>query len=386
MGYTTFNQKQTDTLNQPAFLGEGLNVARFDQMKHRFIDRATIEQISQFWVPEEIDLSQDKIDFRTKLTEGQRYIFMANLRYQTLLDSIQERAPMLAFGPLVSIPELESFIDAWAFFELIHSRSYTHILRNLVPNPDEVFNNIVTDPAIISRAESLTSAYDDLIELGMIYSVYGYGFHMVPSKGEHMMITPTVMRRAIIRALATVNALEGVRFYVSFATSFAFAEKLDAMQGSVKILRFIARDEAIHRQTVGNILKAFASGKEGAEWKADFEAMIPEMTAIYRETFEQEIVWAEHLFSEGRTMPGLNTELLTGFMKLVTNQTMAGGGLTPAFEKLGAHTLPWVRKFLYSGNVQVAPQEAEISSYLVGRINTVIDLPALAAIKLLDAA
>lgn len=382
MSYTVFNKKQTNTLAQPMFLGEDLNVARFDQMKHRFIDKATVNQISQFWVPEEVDLSRDKIDFHHHLDDGQRYIFMANLRYQTLLDSIQERAPMLAFGPIASIPEIESFIDSWAFFELIHSRSYTHILRNLVANPDEIFSNIVTDDAIIRRAASLTTAYDELIELGMIYSVYGYGFHLVPSRGERVLITPQVLRRAVIKALATVNALEGVRFYVSFATSFAFTEKLHSMAGSVKILRFIARDEALHRKTIGEILKTLASGKEGPEWQADFQAMIPTMEGIYQETFEQEVEWAEHLFSEGRSLPGLNAALLTDFLKLVTNQTMAGAGLTPIFEKTEPHPIPWVNKYLYSGNVQVAPQEAEISSYLLGRINPTLDLEKLRSIPL----
>lgn len=382
MSYTTFNTNQVDATVEPMFLGQGVNLARYDKTKYRFLDLATDQQFAQFWRPEEVDLSRDKVEFWSKLTDEQRYIFLANLKYQSLLDSVQARAPMLAFGPLISIPELETFTVVWPAFEVIHSKSYTHIIRNVFPDPGAVFDSIVVDENIINRAQALTRAYDELIELGMIYSVYGYGYHVVPSRNERVMINPSLLRRAIIKALAAVNALEGVRFYVSFLCSFAFTEKLNVMAGNSKIIRFIARDEALHRKAIGDTLKAIAAGKEGAEWKADFEAVLPELKLIFQECFDQEVAWAQHLFSEGRSIPGLNASILEDCLKVFTAQTMAGAGIQPLHETPSPHPAPWVNKYLYSGNVQVAPQEAEISSYLLGRVLPELRLAELATISL----
>lgn len=382
MSYTTFNTNQVDATVEPMFLGQGVNLARYDKTKYRFLDLATDQQFAQFWRPEEVDLSRDKVEFWSKLTDEQRYIFLANLKYQSLLDSVQARAPMLAFGPLISIPELETFTVVWPAFEVIHSKSYTHIIRNVFPDPGAVFDSIVVDENIINRAQALTRAYDELIELGMIYSVYGYGYHVVPSRNERVMINPSLLRRAIIKALAAVNALEGVRFYVSFLCSFAFTEKLNVMAGNSKIIRFIARDEALHRKAIGDTLKAIAAGKEGAEWKADFDAVLPELKMIFQECFDQEVVWAQHLFSEGRSIPGLNASILEDCLKVFTTQTMAGAGIQPLHEMPSPHPAPWVNKYLYSGNVQVAPQEAEISSYLLGRVLPELKLAELATISL----
>jgi len=382
MSYTTFNTNQIDATTEPMFLGQEVNLARYDKTKYRFLDMATDQQFAQFWRPEEVDLSRDKVEFWSKLSEGQRYIFLANLKYQSLLDSVQSRAPMLAFGPLISIPEMETFTVVWPAFEVIHSKSYTHIIRNVFPDPGAVFDSIVVDDNIVNRAQALTRAYDDLIELGMIYSVYGYGEHFVPSRNATVEITPSLLRRSVIRALAVVNALEGVRFYVSFLCSFAFTEKLNVMAGNSKIIRFIARDEALHRKAIGDVLKTIAAGKEGPEWKADFEAVLPDLQEIFRECFEQEVAWAQHLFADGRMIPGLNASILEDCLKVFTYQTMAGAGITPICEMPSPHPAPWVNKYLYSGNVQVAPQEAEISSYLLGRVKPDLDLNALAEVSL----
>lgn len=382
MSYSVFNQTATDTLNQPIFLGEGLNVARFDQMKYRFIDRATEHQMSLFWVPDEIDLSRDRHDYDYVLNEGQRYIFMANLRYQTLLDSIQERAPSQAFGALISLPELEGFLAAWEFFEMIHSRSYTHILRNVVDDPDAVFSNIVVDDHITRRAAALTTAYDDLIELNMLYTLYGYGEVFRPSSGETVDLTPSMLRKSIIRALVTVNVLEKVRFFVSFITTFSFPEKLNAMLGSAKIITLIARDEAVHGKLIGDAIRVIAAGREGKEWQQDFDDLKPELEAIYKESFEQECEWADHLFDEGRSIPGLTADMLKDYLKIIVNDTMKGIGLEKMFDINFAHPVPWASKYLYSGNVQVAPQEADLSSYLIGVLNPELDIEQLKTINL----
>ena len=163
MAYSTFCQTQNDQLKEPMFFGQSVNVARYDQQKHDIFERLIEKQLSFFWRPEEVDVSHDRIDYQA-LPPHEQHIFISNLKYQTLLDSIQGRSPNVALLPLVSIPELETWIETWAFSETIHSRSYTHIIRNIVNNPGQVFDDIITNEQILKRAGSISHYYDDLID------------------------------------------------------------------------------------------------------------------------------------------------------------------------------------------------------------------------------
>ncbi len=222
MTYSVFNQTPNDATKEPMFLGNGVNVSRFDKQRYEVFEKLTEKQISFFWRPEEIDLSKDRIDFES-LTEHEKHIFINNLKYQTLLDSVQGRSPTTVPLPLVSIPELEVWISTWAFFETIHSRSYTHIMRNVFVNPSEVLDDIMINPAIINRAKELTQYYDDL---------YAYSISSNPN--------PYDLKKKLYLCLMAVNVLEAMRFYVSFACSFAFAER-KLMEGNAKIIKLIAR-------------------------------------------------------------------------------------------------------------------------------------------------
>lgn len=366
MQYSTFSRNPNNALLEPMFLGQSVNVARYDQQKYKTFEDLIEKQISFFWRPEEVDVSKDRRDFMS-LPEHEKHIFLSNLKYQTLLDSIQGRSPNVALLPLVSIPELETWIETWSFFETIHSRSYTHIIRNVVNDPSEVFDDIVVNKHIISRAEKIAVYYDDLIEYSQYYQLFGEGKHTI--NGKEIEISLRELKKKLYMCLMCVNILEAIRFYVSFACSFAFAER-KLMEGNAKIIRLIARDEALHLVSTQNILNIFALGQEGNEWKEIAEECNLDAFNLFYEAAEQEKEWAEYLFKDG-SMIGLNKDILCQYVEFITNQRLKAVGLPTMFE-IYQNPIPWINAHLSSDTVQVAPQETEMSSYLTGQIDATI--------------
>lgn len=377
MAYSTFCQTQNDQLKEPMFFGQSVNVARYDQQKHEVFERLIEKQLSFFWRPEEVDVSRDRIDYQA-LPPHEQHIFISNLKYQTLLDSIQGRSPNVALLPLVSIPELETWIETWAFSETIHSRSYTHIIRNIVNTPAQVFDDIVTNEQILKRAGSISHFYDDLIEATALYNLHGEGTHTVA--GREVTITLRELKKKLYLCLMSVNALEAIRFYVSFACSFAFAER-ELMEGNAKIIKMIARDEALHLTGTQHMLNLMRSGQddpEMAEIAAECEQACFE---IFKEAAIQEKEWAEYLFQDG-SMIGLNKDILCQYVEYITNLRMSAVGLQPAFAGTKQNPIPWINTWLSSDNVQVAPQEVEVSSYLVGQIDSEVNADDLGDFEL----
>ncbi|WP_146447278.1 class Ia ribonucleoside-diphosphate reductase subunit beta, partial [Vibrio cyclitrophicus] len=327
----------------------------------------TEKALSFFWRPEEIDVSQDRIDYQ-KLPDHEKHIFISNLKYQTLLDSIQGRSPNVALLPIVSIPELETWIETWSFFETIHSRSYTHIIRNIITDPSIVFDDIVENEEIKKRAVSVSKYYDDLIESVQQYQLLGLGTHEV--KGEKVVVSLHDLKKKLYLCLMSVNILEAIRFYVSFACSFAFAER-ELMEGNAKIIKLIARDEALHLSSTQHMINILRNGQDGLEYIQIAEECKDEAYKMFVDAAEQEKEWAEYLFKDG-SMIGLNKEILCQYVEYITNIRMQGVGLDPAFADAKSNPIPWINSWLSSDNVQVAPQESEISSYLVGQIDNVI--------------
>ena len=367
MAYTTFSQNKNDQLKEPMFFGQNVNVARYDQQKYETFEKLIEKQLSFFWRPEEVDVSQDRIDYAA-LPEHEKHIFISNLKYQTLLDSIQGRSPNVALLPLVSIPELETWIETWTFSETIHSRSYTHIIRNIVNDPSIVFDDIVTNEEIIKRARDISSYYDDLIRDSQLYSLYGEGTYTVD--GKECVVTLRNLKKQLYLCLMSVNALEAIRFYVSFACSFAFAER-QLMEGNAKIIKFIARDEALHLTGTQHILNIMAAGQDDPEMAEIAEECKQEAYDLFLAASEQEKDWADYLFKDG-SMIGLNKDILVQYVEYITNIRMQAVGLPLPF---GARSnpIPWINAWLVSDNVQVAPQEVEVSSYLVGQIDSKVD-------------
>ena len=364
MAYTTFSQHKNNQLLEPMFFGQPVNVARYDQQKHEIFERLIEKQLSFFWRPEEVDVSRDRIDYQA-LPDHEKHIFISNLKYQTLLDSIQGRSPNVALLPLVSIPELETWIETWSFSETIHSRSYTHIIRNIVNDPSVVFDDIVVNEEILKRATDISSFYDKLIHDSNLYHLLGEGTHTID--GVTHTVSLRALKKTLYLCLMSVNALEAIRFYVSFACSFAFAER-ELMEGNAKIIKMIARDEALHLTGTQHIINLMRSGRddpEMAEIAAECEA---ECFNLFLEAAEQEKRWAEYLFKDG-SMIGLNKDILCQYVEYITNIRMQAVGLIMPFPAR-SNPIPWINSWLVSDNVQVAPQEVEVSSYLVGQIDS----------------
>ncbi|MFP8966345.1 class Ia ribonucleoside-diphosphate reductase subunit beta [Pokkaliibacter sp. CJK22405] len=367
MAYSTFNRKIYDHLKQPMFFGETVNVARYDQQKHPIFERLIEKQLSFFWRPEEVDLTTDRRDFMS-LPPHEQHIFLSNLKYQTLLDSVQGRSPNMAFLPVVSLPELETWLETWSFSETIHSRSYTHIIRNVVTDPGKVFDDILMNEEITKRAISVTEYYDDFIACSSHYMLSGEGEYEVA--GQLQQVNLRCLKKKLYLTLASVNVLEAIRFYVSFACSFAFAERA-LMEGNAKIIKFIARDEALHLSGTQQMLVMMANGSDDPEMVEIARECKDEVVEIFRQAAEQEKEWAKYLFKDG-SMIGLNANILSQYVEYITTVRMRALGLEPLFN-VTSNPLPWINSWLSSDNVQVAPQESEISSYLVGAIDSSID-------------
>jgi len=348
---TTFNKKQFDATKQPMFFGEPVGVARYDKQKYPIFEKLIEKQLSFFWRPEEVDLSVDRGQF-ANLSDAEQHIFTSNLKYQTLLDSVQGRSPNLAFLPIVSLPELETWIETWSFSETVHSRSYTHILRNLFNDPSEVFDSIAGNTEIIKRAESVTRYYDDLIE------------------SVRVRASVSELKRKLYLCMMSVNILEAIRFYVSFACSFSFAER-GLMEGNAKIIKFIARDEALHLSGTQHVIHLMKSGEDDEEFRDIAKECEPEVYEMFKDAAQQEKDWARYLFKDG-SMIGLNTYILSQYVEYITNTRMNAVGLDMLFD-VKQNPLPWMSSWLVSSNVQVAPQEAEIGSYLSGAIDSNVE-------------
>jgi len=364
--YTTFSQLNNDALLEPVFLGNPVNVSRYDQQRHMAFEKLIEKQLSFFWRPEEVDVSKDRADWQ-QLTDSEKHIFISNLKYQTLLDSMAARSVNVVFLPHVSLPEYETWLETWSFSETIHSRSYTHILRNLFSDPSEVFDDIIVNPAILKRAASIAKYFDDVIYLGQIYNLHGEGVHQID--GVTVEVTKRKLKEAIYLAMCSTNALEAIRFYVSFACSFAFAER-ELLEGNSKIIKLIARDEALHLTGTQTLLNLWASGKDDPEMKVISQELNSKGRQIFLDVVDQEKEWANYLFKEG-SMIGLNAPILNQYIEYVSDQRLKAIGFEPAFE-VKSNPLPWMNAYLVSDNVQVAPQESEISSYLVGQVDSTV--------------
>ena len=366
MSYSIFNQKVNDTLTEPMFFGGSVNVARFDQQKFEMFEKLTEKQLSFFWRPEEIDVSKDKIDFE-KLRPNEKHIFISNLQYQILLDSVQGRSPNIAFLPIVSLPELENWIETWSFSETIHSRSYTHIIRAIMNEPGVVFDEIMKTDEIIQRATSVSEYYDELIKYSQAYLLHGEGKHEL--NNEKLDVSLYGLKRLLYLTIMSVNILEAIRFYVSFACSFAFAER-KVMEGNAKIIKLIARDEALHLTGTQHMINLMRDGKDDPDMKKIAKECESEVIQMFKDAAKQEKEWAEYLFRDG-SMIGLNAEILKQYLEYITNVRMSALNMKPIF-KQNTNPLPWLNHWLDSDNVQVAPQETEITSYLVSAIDNTI--------------
>ena len=326
----------------------GVGMQRYDSLKYRQFDKLTDKQLGFFWRPEEVDILRDAKDFKD-LADHEKHIFTSNLKRQILLDSVQGRSPNVVFLPIVSIPELETWIETWTFSETIHSRSYTHIIRNVYPDPTKVFDEMTSIEEIADCADSITESYDKLLEYNDLMRQGSKKY----DEYEH--------KKRIWKCIMSVNILEGVRFYVSFACSWAFAE-VKKMEGNAKIIKLICRDENVHLGSTQTLLKLMP--KDDPDFARIQQETQDEMVQLFVDAVDQEKAWADYLFKDG-SMIGLNAQLLHEYVEWTANKRMLAAGL-PSPYKGGSNPLPWTQKWIAGAEVQVAPQETEISSYVIG--------------------
>ncbi len=355
-------ENRADHTKVTAFLDPsgGPTVQRYDTLKYKQFDQLTDKQLGFLWRPEEVDVYKDANDFKA-LTAHEQHIFTSNLKRQILLDSVQGRAPVEAFSPIVSLPEIENWILTWTFSESIHSRSYSHIIRNVYANPSKIFDEMMDIEEIVDCAENISKNYDDLIELASWYNLLGEGTHTV--NGKPVSVDLYELKKKLWLALMSVNILEGVRFYVSFACSWAFAE-LKKMEGNAKIIKLIARDENLHLASTQMLLKILQ--KDDPDYAKIAKETEAESIQMFIDAVDQEKTWADFLFKDG-SMIGLNTQLLTEYIEWIAAKRMSMVGLKSPYT-VKSNPLPWTQKWISGADVQVAPQETEISSYTVGAI------------------
>ena len=363
-GVTVFNKNHVDTKKQPMFFGQPLGMQRYDEFKYPVFDKLTTQQLGYFWRPEEVSLQKDRSDYKT-LTPEQKHIYTSNLKYQIMLDSVQGRGPGMAFMPYCSLPELESAMNVWQLMEMIHSRSYTYIIKNVYPDASEVFDTVLDDDKIMSRAESVTAAYDELINAEHEFDS-GNAWKFAAEGHPAGTYDRKELKRKLYRAVLNVNILEGIRFYVSFACSFAFGE-LKLMEGSAKIISLISRDENQHLVLTQNIMKNWINGDD-PEMQQIAEEEKDNVISMFKNAVREEKDWAQYLFKDG-SMIGLNDKLLGQYVEWIANKRMKALGIDPIYDQpLRNNPLPWTQHWISSKGLQVAPQETEVESYVVGGI------------------
>ncbi|CAF34216.1 ribonucleotide reductase A subunit [Synechococcus phage S-PM2] len=377
-GMTVFNKNKVNTTKQPMFFGAPLGVQRYDNFKYPVFDKLTQQQLGYFWRPEEVSLQKDRADYQ-QLRPEQKHIFTSNLKYQIMLDSVQGRGPGMAFMPYCSLPELESAMNIWQTMEMVHSRSYTHIIKNIYPDPSDVFDQIISDEKILERATSVTKAYDEFLQAAQEWGA-GNSWEHALEEVDSAKWELKELKRKLYRAVANVYILEGIRFYVSFACSFAFGEN-KLMEGNAKIISLIARDESQHMTITQNIINKWKAGDDPdmVEIAKQEENNVYDM---FKKCVEEEIIWADYLFRDG-SMIGLNAKLLQKYVEWTANRRMKAIGMKQIFDvPLSNNPLPWTEHWLSSKGLQVAPQETEVESYVIGGIKQDVEENTFSGFKL----
>lgn len=337
-----------------AFFDEPVQMQRFDIVRHDWVEKFNNTQLSFFWIPQEVDVTKDRADYES-LSPAEKHIFKSNLQRQILLDTIQGREPLKAFLPLASTPEMEVANIIWSFSETIHSRSYTHIIRGIVPNPSEIFDEVLDIPEIVDLKADLDKYYNNLEDQNFYREAEDRGFAVNYNEYEH--------KKAFYLAMISVNALEAVRFYVSFACSFAMMQILEKMEGNAKIIKLISRDEQLHLTFTQRIINRVM--KEDSDFVKIAEECRGEAQDIFMSVVQQEKDWAKYLFKEG-AMLGLNENICSDYVDWISSKRMSAIGMEYPLEAPKKNPLPWMDQWTSSAAKQTALQEAENDSYLVG--------------------
>jgi len=353
---------KTDYLNRKMFLDPAgpVTIQRFEEVKYQKLQKFETTARGFFWVPEEINLTKDSSDMK-EASDAVKHIFTSNILRQTALDSLQGRAPAQVFTPVCSIPELEAIMSNWSFFETnIHSRSYSHIIRNIYNVPKEVFNTIHDTKEIIDMASSVGEYYDKLHEVNCRKEL---GIDV--DEQEHI--------NTIYLALHASYALEALRFMVSFATSLAMVENKIFM-GNGAIISLILQDELLHKEWTAWIINQAV--KEDPRFAVAKIMCEDEVIKIYHDVIREEKEWAQYLFKKGPVI-GLNVNILCDFVDYTAQESLKAVGIKYWNPAPKSTPIPWFNKHADTSKKQTALQEAESTNYVIGVLSDDLDYDAL---------
>jgi ribonucleoside-diphosphate reductase beta chain len=366
MSQAQYNLKtRTDYLHRKMFLDSAgpVTIQRFEEVKYNKIVKFEQEARGFFWVPEEVNLTKDANDFK-EASDTVKHIFTSNLLRQTALDSLQGRGPSQIFTPVISLPELEALVYNWTFFETnIHSRSYSHIIRNIYNVPKDVFNTIHDTEEIVAMASSVGLYYDKL-----------HLINCVKETGEK--IDEDIHIRAIWLALNASYALEAFRFMVSFATSLAMVEN-KIFIGNGNIISLILQDEILHRDWTAWIINQVV--KEDPRFAQARQQCEAEVYAMYQDVIREEKQWADYLFNKGPVI-GLNAAILKDFVDYTAVNALKEIGIKYQTAAPKTTPIPWFNKHTNTSNKQTALQESESTNYVIGVMSDQLDYDALPVI------
>ena len=357
---------KTDYLHRKMFLDPAgpVTIQRFEEVKYNKIAKFEQEARGFFWVPEEISLTKDAQDFKDA-SETVRHIFTSNLLRQTALDSLQGRGPSQIFTPVVSLPELEALVYNWTFFETnIHSRSYSHIIRNIYNVPKDVFNTIHDTKEIVDMASSVGKYYDELHRINC---------HKELSSEMTGMVREEVHIKAIWLALNASYALEAFRFMVSFATSLAMVEN-KIFIGNGNIISLILQDEILHKEWTAFLINQVV--KEDPRFAAVKQECEAEVYAMYQDVIREEKAWADYLFKFGPVI-GLNAQILKDFVDYTAAGALKEIGIKYLEPAPKSTPIPWFNKHVDVSKKQTALQENESTNYVIGVMSDALDYEEL---------
>ncbi len=368
MSKEQYNLKtKVDYLNRHMFLDGAITVQRFEEVKYPKIAKFEETARGFFWVPEEVTLTKDKMDMKDA-SEAIKHIFTSNLLRQTALDSIQGRAPSQVFTPVVSLPELEALVNNWSFFETnIHSKSYSHIIRNIYGVPKDVFNTIHDTQEIIDMASSVGKYYDELHKLNCLKET---------SEAPYIPFLESTHIKAIWLALNASYALEALRFMVSFATSLAMVEN-KIFIGNGNIIGLILQDELLHKEWTAWIINQVV--KEDPRFAKAKQETEKEVYDMYMDVIREEKAWADYLFKKGPVI-GLNANVLKDFVDYTATTALKDIGLKYHHNAPKTTPIPWFNKHSDTSKKQTALQENESTNYVIGVMSDQLnydDLPSL---------
>jgi ribonucleoside-diphosphate reductase beta chain len=345
---SVFHIRNKSPLDVKIFLDESgtVDISRADLVKYPIFQKQADAMFANFWKPHEIVLTQDKIEFDKDLEDHHRFIFTSNIKRQAMIDSIQSQAITQSFGAVVSDPMVKKCLVFMEFFEELHNAAYQHVIRNVYNDPTKEFNEIPQIDEIVACGKDIGKYYDDFI---LEIALYRCG-----------LSTPFNVKYKLWLALNSVNALEGIRFFGSFACSWAFANNMGVMMGNASEIQLIAADELLHQAFTTALIRTLPD--DDPDFKIIAEACKAEVEAMFYETLRQELKWVDFIFQRG-SMIGLNDVILKQYLHWITAKRMRAVFLTPNFEVPRTNPIPWTSKWLNEGEMQKAPQETEVTSY-----------------------